>query len=63
MRHTEPIALTVHYPETAAGKAELARRIGEIHADMVNYKLQHMNIPATQKLQLLDAVVETVKQG
>lgn len=61
MRHTTPIEVIVHYPKTAAGKAELSRRVGEVHADMANYKLQRMNIPAAQKLQLLDAVVDTVR--
>lgn len=42
--------------------AELARRVAEVHADAVNYKLKQLNCPTKQKLDLLDAVIHTVKQ-
>ena len=42
--------------------AELARRVAEVHADSVNYKLKQLNCPTKQKLDLLDAVIHTVEQ-
>lgn len=61
MQHRAPIELIVHYPATAAGKAKLSQQVGQIHADMINYRLRHMNIPTAQKLQLLDAITATVR--
>lgn len=40
---------------------ELADRVADVHADMVNYTLGHLNCPTKQKLELLDAVIDTVK--
>lgn len=62
IRKSAPINIIVHYPKTEAGMAELARRVAEVHADAVNYKLKQLNCPTKQKLDLLDAVIHTVKQ-
>lgn len=62
IRKSAPINIVVHYPKTEAGMAELARRVAEVHADAVNYKLKQLNCPTKQKLDLLDAVIHTVKQ-
>lgn len=62
IRKSAPINIIVHYPKTEAGMAELARRVAEVHADAVNYKLKQLNCPTKQKLELLDAVIHTVKQ-
>lgn len=62
IRKSAPINIIVHYPKTEAGMAELARRVAEVHADAVNYKLKQINCPTKQKLELLDAVIHTVKQ-
>lgn len=56
-----PVNLIVHYPDTAEGKEELARRAADVHANVVNQRLKSLNCPAKQKLDLLDAVIETVK--
>ena len=62
IRKSAPINIIVHYPKTEEGMAELARRVAEVHADAVNYKLKQLNCPTKQKLDLLDAVIHTVKQ-
>ena len=62
IRKSAPINIIVHYPKTEAGMAELARRVAEVHADAVNYKLKQLNCPTKQKLDLMDAVIHTVKQ-
>ena len=61
IRKSVPVNINVHYPKTEADIAELARRVAEVHADAVNYKLKQINCPTSQKLELLDAVIETVK--
>lgn len=56
-----PIKVKVYYPKTEEGMKELSDRVADVHADMVNYTLGHLNCPTKQKLELLDAVIDTVK--
>ena len=57
-----PIHVIVYYPKTEAGKDELARRGSDVHATAVNQRLKSLNCPTSQKLKLLDAVIETKKK-
>lgn len=57
-----PIRLTVYYPKTEEGQEELARRVSEIHAAAVIQRLKSLPCPTQQKLNLLDAVIDTVKK-
>lgn len=57
-----PIHVIVYYPKTEAGKEELARRVFDVHATAVNQRLKSLNCPTSQKLELLDAVIETKKK-
>lgn len=59
-RRSAPIEVVVHYPQTEAGRQELARRAAMVHAEAVNRKLQKLTCPAGQKQQLLEAVIHTV---
>ena len=56
-----PVNVIVHYPKTEAGKEALARRVADVHATSVTQRLKALNCPTSQKLELLDAVIETVK--
>jgi len=56
-----PINLIMYYPKTEEGQEELARRVSDVHAASVNQRLKSLNCPTNQKLELLDAVIETVK--
>ena len=58
-----PIRVIVYYPKTEAGKEELARRVSDVHAAAVNQRLKSLNCPTSQKLALLDAVIETRKEN
>ena len=62
IRKMAPINLIVYYPKTEEGKEELARRISDVHAAAVNQRLKSLNCPTNQKLDLLEAVIETTKQ-
>ena len=39
----------------------MARRVADVHATSVIQRLKALNCPTSQKLELLDAVIETVK--
>ena len=56
-----PIHPIVYYPKTAEGREELAKRVSDVHAATVTQRIKSLNCPTGQKLELLDAVIETVK--
>ena len=57
-----PIHVIVHYPKTEEGKLKLAERVAGVHADMVNQYIKKLNCPSEQKVQLLDAVIESASK-
>ena len=62
MRKSAPIEVVVHYPKTEEGQIELAKRVSDVHAAAVSQRIKSLNCPTSQKLELLDAVIETVKE-
>lgn len=62
IRKMASINLIVYFPKTEEGKEELARRVSDVHAAAVNQRLKSLNCPTQQKLDLLDAVIETANQ-
>lgn len=61
IRKMAPINLIVYYPKTAEGQEELAKRVAEVHANVVTQHIKQLNCPTDQKLELLDAVIQTAK--
>lgn len=61
MRKTAPIQVIVHYPKTEEGKQNLAKRVAEVHADFVTTTINKLSCPTKQKLELLQAVIDTTK--
>ena len=57
-----PVNVIVYYPKSEEGKEALARRVADVHAAAVNQRLKSLNCPTSQKLALLDAVIETRKK-
>lgn len=55
-----PIKLMVYHPENADGREELAKRVADVHASAVAQRIKALNCPAGQKLELLNAVIQTV---
>lgn len=53
--------MTMYYPKTEEGKTQLAQRVSDVHASVVTQRIKALNCPTQQKLELLDAVIETVK--
>ena len=62
IRSIAPINLIVYYPKTEEGQMELAKRVSDVHAAAVAQRIKSLNCPTSQKLELLDAVIETVKE-
>ena len=62
IRSMAPINLIVYYPKTEEGQVELAKRVSDVHAAAVTQRIKSLNCPTSQKLELLDAVIETVKE-
>jgi hypothetical protein len=63
MRKSAPIRVIVHGPTTEEGKRALAKRVARVHADMVSQYIQSLNCSYEQKIQLLDAVLETARKN
>lgn len=63
IRNTPPIELTVYGPKSSEGQLELAKRVSDIHADVITQRINALNCPTDQKLELLKAVIDAVKSG
>ena len=63
MNSCSSLQVVVMQPETAEGRAELARRVAQVHAEAVMYTLQRLDCPDRQKRDLLQAVLETLRAG
>lgn len=62
MRKSVPIEVVVHYPKTKEGWDELGKRVATAHANYVIEKIDRLNCPTWQKLELLQAVIDTTKE-
>lgn len=62
-KRSAPINVIVHYPQTEEGKHDLAIRVADIHADMVNQCIKKLNCPSEQKALLLDTVIESASRA
>ena len=62
MKTHRPFGVIVHFPETEAGKAELQRRVSEVHADYVLSVLQKLDCPADQKIELIEAIIHDIEE-
>lgn len=54
--------MIMHYPKTEEGQIELAKRVSDVHAAAVTQRIKSLNCPTSQKLELLDAVIDTVQK-
>ena len=62
-RRSVPVKVIVCRPETEEGRRELAVRAAGVHADAVVQIIQGLDCPADQKRRLLEAVIDTAKNG
>ena len=57
-----PVNLIVYYPKSDEGCQELAKRVAQVHADTVLTHIRQLSCPASQKTQLLNAVIADARQ-
>lgn len=55
--------IIMHYPKTEQGLRELQKRITSVHAEAVEQYLTKLPCPKAQKIELLKAVREDLKNG
>ena len=61
IRKSAPIRVKVYAPQTQDGKIELSKRVAQIHADAVTRRIKDLNCPTYQKLQLVDAIIQAIR--
>ena len=54
------IQVIVHFPQKETGKRELARKVTDVHTDMVHQYIQKLNCPSRQKSELLNTIMKSV---
>jgi len=57
------VKIIVHLPDTEQGMSELTRKAAQLHAEAISGYVAKLNCPQTQKLELVDAVVDIVKKA
>lgn len=57
-----PINSIVYYPKSKEGQMALEKQVSDIYAEAVIQQIGSLKCPTNQKLQLLDAIIETVKE-
>ena len=55
--------IIVHYPKTAEQQAELERAVAKFRAEYILRHVERLNCPLEQKIALIDAVVDTIRNG
>lgn len=53
--------IIVHYPESQEAKRELARRVAVVHAQSIVQKVKSLSCPPEQKIALLEAVEQHIR--
>lgn len=61
IRTSAPIHMMIQMPETEEGKLALARKVAEIHAELIFGCIRKLDCPVEQKNRLLDAVITAVR--
>lgn len=53
----------VYYPDTDDGMSELQQQVAEVHAGAVVNHIMKLTCPLEQKLQLVQAIQDMMKDG
>ena len=56
------IEVIVHFPKAKEDQEEIQKRIAKIHAQFVLQYVEKLNCPLEQKQQLIDTVVNTIRE-
>lgn len=63
MKKSAPIQVVVYYPKTEQENKELAKRVADVHADFVISTINKLNCSTKQKLELVQAVIDSRKNN
>lgn len=55
-----PINVIIYYPTTEKGKKELANRVSDVHADLIQQFIQKLNCNPNQKVQLINNIINSI---
>ena len=56
------VEVIVHGPSSKAGKEALAKKVASFHAQMVLEYISRLHCPKEQKLALIDAILEQIRE-
>lgn len=62
MRRSGPVKVIVYFPKNAEERRELETRAAQVHAESVLRRIEELGCPATQKAQLLDAIIDSARK-
>ena len=63
IRNLAAAEVAVYYPETEEGRAELARRVADVHAAAVIQRIRSLNCPTDRKTALLEKILREGKEN
>lgn len=55
-----PINIIIYYPSTEKSKKELANRVSDVHADLIQQFIQKLNCNPNQKVQLINNIINSI---
>ena len=62
MRRPGPVKVIVYCPKNEKEQRELATRAAQVHAESVLRRIEELGCPNEQKVQLLDAIIDSAKK-
>lgn len=63
MRKVTPVNIIICYPRTEEGRREISRKIAAFQASKVTTYLEKLNCSTGQKVELIDAAIDELKQS
>ena len=57
------VDIIVHYPQTAEQQAVFDTRVNKFRAEYIVRYIERLNCSTEQKIELIDAVIDTVRGG
>ena len=62
MRRPGTVKVIVYFPKNEKEQRELAARAAQVHAQSVLRRIEELGCPATQKVQLIDAIIDSARK-
>ncbi len=55
--------VVVHYPKSKDIRDELTVQTARLHAEHIEFCINHLNCPTEQKLELIDAIISDLNRA